>query len=301
VTKFVREHEEPDQFLANRLDNARLCELFPLLLTDKSYAVKQLCEPIRPSAEEIARNTRSRSSAVHVLMKVQRKGAPCQLNSEVRLLSERFVQPSFRPQFVGACEVSNEDIAQTIASALVRTSEATSAQSSTPIQPSLQSRAPQDARLTMPSLQNADIRQIIPSSQSYQNAVVQDVTTSRNTLHETPVVKSRESEISVTKPPEREATQHNASQSKPEFLWVGRGCKDHFPHMIRDGGSRDVGGHIAFLINEHIGVLYEGSKQDEVGWAYGKLLDSPGAGVTGWFPINRVTVARWPIAPHEAG
>lgn len=89
-------------------------------------------------------------------------------------------------------------------------------------------------------------------------------------------------------------------EPKDDILWVGRAHQDHYPNQVSQG-DRLLAGYLAFLIDEHIGVTYEGKEADEIGWAYGKLMDPGRPAVQGWFPINRVMVTRWPLAPHEAG
>jgi len=106
IRKFVRDHEEPDNFLKGELSRERLCELYPLLRTDKDFAVKQIKEPIRATREEIERNNRSRSSAVHVLLKAKRNCEYC-TNVSVRETGERFREPHLKPSFVGARDNSN--------------------------------------------------------------------------------------------------------------------------------------------------------------------------------------------------
>lgn len=102
VRKMTREHEEPDEAMLQRLPPERLCELFPLMRTDKDYAVRQAREPIRPSQGEVYRNPRSRSSMLHVIKKVPRC-APMMIHAAagVRAKHERFVKPVMPPLVPG--------------------------------------------------------------------------------------------------------------------------------------------------------------------------------------------------------
>lgn len=102
VRRFVREREDPDQYLESILSEERLCELYPLLLTQKGFSVEQMGRPIKSSFEEVERNWRSRSSAVHVLRKTPRR-SPF-LSAQVRPAEARFKEPTLQPAFVGASE-----------------------------------------------------------------------------------------------------------------------------------------------------------------------------------------------------
>merc|ERR1711959_564228 len=56
IRRFLRDHEEPSDRALSSLPRDRLVELFPLLATDKTYAVRRACRPIVPSISEIATN-----------------------------------------------------------------------------------------------------------------------------------------------------------------------------------------------------------------------------------------------------
>jgi 16S rRNA (cytosine1402-N4)-methyltransferase len=73
VRHFVRCHEEPSEEVVRALPPERLAELYPLLGSDKPYAVRRVTRPIRPTQEELACNQRAKSS-LHVLEKVPRAG-----------------------------------------------------------------------------------------------------------------------------------------------------------------------------------------------------------------------------------
>eukprot|EP00439_Symbiodinium_sp_Y106_P013182 s6839_g1.t3 len=59
--------------LASQVSPDRLGELFPLLSSVQPYAARRLMAPIRPSAEEVRRNSRSRSAMVHTFIKEPRR------------------------------------------------------------------------------------------------------------------------------------------------------------------------------------------------------------------------------------
>ena len=72
--------------LASQVSPDRLGELFPLLSTVQPYAARRLMAPIRPSPEEVRRNSRSRSAMVHTFVKEPRRPpfqglAPCPRSS----------------------------------------------------------------------------------------------------------------------------------------------------------------------------------------------------------------------------
>lgn len=104
ITRFVREHEEPDPFLQQALDLARLSELYPLLATQGGSSVRQLGDPVKPTPEEVTRNSRARSSMVYVLEKARRQ-APLLPGSafarSARHASERLREPPTHPTFEG--------------------------------------------------------------------------------------------------------------------------------------------------------------------------------------------------------
>jgi len=101
IRQFVREHEEPDRYLRNQTSMPRLCELYPLLLKDCDWSVRQIAVK---SVDEKERewNWRSRSSAVHRLLKLRRECERQQVQAQLlRGPAERFVRPS-DPAFLGA-------------------------------------------------------------------------------------------------------------------------------------------------------------------------------------------------------
>merc|ERR1740123_2782297 len=105
IRRFVREHEEPDDYLGQKVrQGSRLCELFPLLRTDTNFTVKQLWEPTRASWQEVEKNSRARSSAVHVLQKCQRSNfrLPEKDCDACRPVEERFRKPEQVLTFRGA-------------------------------------------------------------------------------------------------------------------------------------------------------------------------------------------------------
>jgi len=103
VNRFVRENEEPDPYLSQALSTARLCELFPLLTSKQVFSTRQICEPIRPSAEELDRNRRCRSSAVHVLQCLPRRSSQQEFSpGVVRNPEKRLREPAWWPPLLGS-------------------------------------------------------------------------------------------------------------------------------------------------------------------------------------------------------
>jgi len=72
VRQFVRDHEEPTDRAASKVNCERLGQLYPLLQSRKSYAVQRVVRPIAPDSAEIAKNQRAKSS-MQVLQKVPRR------------------------------------------------------------------------------------------------------------------------------------------------------------------------------------------------------------------------------------
>lgn len=99
IRRHVREHEIPDDYLRNHLSDDRLCELFPLVATDKDFVVQQVTVQ-KVTDAEIERNFRSRSSAIHVLQKNRRDFPVLKLSGPLRPISERLKEPEY-PPFAG--------------------------------------------------------------------------------------------------------------------------------------------------------------------------------------------------------
>lgn len=106
LRRFTREHEEPSPAAMRwNCSLERMVELFPLMGMQKDFCVKILTDPIKPSAEELARNSRARSSCVHALRKACRQtmGIYDLIRWDaVRKVEERFRTPSIRSIFAGA-------------------------------------------------------------------------------------------------------------------------------------------------------------------------------------------------------
>jgi len=78
VQEFLRQNEDGWRTsFGKRLEPGRLAQLYPLLQRPQQpYAVRRICQCLRPSHSEVERNTRCRSAMVHVLVKEQRCSAP---------------------------------------------------------------------------------------------------------------------------------------------------------------------------------------------------------------------------------
>ena len=104
IRKFVRQREEPDASL-RQLPEHRLCEMFPLLMTDEPYTVRHVGKPIKPTRTEVENNNRCRSSQVHLLRKELRASSflPHSLREQLRQrpVGDRMVPP-VAPPFRGA-------------------------------------------------------------------------------------------------------------------------------------------------------------------------------------------------------
>lgn len=74
VREFVRRHEAVNGVVASAVagNHSRLVELFPLLQRQCPYCVRLICDEIRPTAAEVAINSRSRSARAHILVKESR-------------------------------------------------------------------------------------------------------------------------------------------------------------------------------------------------------------------------------------
>lgn len=104
VKQFIREHEDADSRFAGVVAPQRLAELYPLLREARSWACRQVCEPIRPSAQDCERYPRGRSAVAHVLVKEARNPAPALSSTQkCRTEAELFQKPAPLP-FQGSSE-----------------------------------------------------------------------------------------------------------------------------------------------------------------------------------------------------
>merc|ERR1719474_621951 len=76
IKSFMRRHEEIHPLFAS-CDARRLHELYPLLRTDKAFAVRQACDPLwpPPSSGEEGGGRRPRTLAAHVIERMPRRSA----------------------------------------------------------------------------------------------------------------------------------------------------------------------------------------------------------------------------------
>jgi len=73
LLRFASAHEEPDPELVEGWPRRRLFQLYPLLGTSKSWCLRQVCEPIAPTEQELLYNNRSRSARTYVFEKRRRR------------------------------------------------------------------------------------------------------------------------------------------------------------------------------------------------------------------------------------
>jgi len=102
VRRFLREHEEPSNRAKAALTQERIAELYPLLASSKSFAVRRVTQAIAPSRQDIAQNQRAKSS-LHVLEKVPFQDGQRDPTMRPKIFEgadaalSRFVKPPFRP------------------------------------------------------------------------------------------------------------------------------------------------------------------------------------------------------------
>lgn len=73
LTKFISAHEEPDPDLVEGWPREKIIECYPLLKSDKKFAVRMISAPIAPTEAELFYNNRARSARTHVLEKRRRR------------------------------------------------------------------------------------------------------------------------------------------------------------------------------------------------------------------------------------
>merc|ERR1711933_574143 len=69
LLRFMTAHEEPDPACVEGWPSRKLMELYPLLKSTKAWCLRQVCEPIAPTEQEIMYNNRCRSARTFVLEK----------------------------------------------------------------------------------------------------------------------------------------------------------------------------------------------------------------------------------------
>jgi len=230
IRRFVREHEEPEPYMRGNVGEARLCELYPLLATDKDFVVRVMAEPIKPSLQELERNPRARSSAVHVLQKDRRHWPHLRGGAaEVRGLGLRLRRPADRPTFAGA----DGKVAAATPGA----------------------HGPVDCGIfegvDMPSLPDGCLTDPLASHTSASAASAS-----------MPARGSTDSSDSGTRSPSA-ADVHAAASLLTKGLTVHR-VVDDFESRIAGGE-----GYLSLKAGESVYVYYEGKEGDEVGWHYG--------------------------------
>merc|ERR1712014_396408 len=93
----MRRHEFSHPIFEAVSSPRRLQELYPLLQTDKTFAVQQACNPIWPSATAGISRRGPRSLATHVLQRAERCMAQvhhAEKPLQVRSSSELFSRPT---------------------------------------------------------------------------------------------------------------------------------------------------------------------------------------------------------------
>eukprot|EP00747_Dinoflagellata_sp_TGD_P169786 gnl/TRDRNA2_/TRDRNA2_199693_c0_seq1.p1 gnl/TRDRNA2_/TRDRNA2_199693_c0~~gnl/TRDRNA2_/TRDRNA2_199693_c0_seq1.p1 ORF type:complete len:444 (-),score=71.42 gnl/TRDRNA2_/TRDRNA2_199693_c0_seq1:110-1441(-) len=105
VKSFVRCHEDVHPLLASAASPSRLRELYPLLQSTKMFAVQQACDPIWPAESDLSGRRGARSSATHVMQRVERSAVSTgsATSRSVRSDVELFVEPQQMP-FLGGGE-----------------------------------------------------------------------------------------------------------------------------------------------------------------------------------------------------
>lgn len=93
ISRKVREHEDPDEEMLARLPRRRLLQLYPLLGTEKDYAIMEDQVPTRPTQMEIFRNPQARSATLHDMVKVVRHSPFLGNGVSDWPEEERFVEP----------------------------------------------------------------------------------------------------------------------------------------------------------------------------------------------------------------
>jgi len=252
LRRFVREHEEPDEYLLQQVSQSRLSELFPLITSDKKYAVAQLLPPIRPSWAEVEHNRRSRSSTAHVLSKVSRQmQIPRHGDITIRPLSQRLLEPQCMPSFAGGASQT------AVASVL----------SEPPV------------TLTTPCRTENQHASRIASGQAVdEHAPGQMSAACSKEVHHFEDFRNNVQIMSSSRAVDEQASGR-ISALRSEAACAMEDFPPDVPLGIR---SRD--GYLVLKRGDFVHVVYKGSQSDELGWYYGYLDDD----LYGWFPSSTV-------------
>lgn len=101
VHKLVREHEEPDPKWLNLVSPERMGELYPLLLTEKDYAIEEVGHLVDAEFFQAYKRRYGPDAFLHILRKVRRNAPAIEtVASAMRPMAERFQEPE-RPAFQG--------------------------------------------------------------------------------------------------------------------------------------------------------------------------------------------------------
>lgn len=281
IRRFVRENEEPDYWARElfKFDEAALCELYPLLTTDKDSCIVQHGPPKRPTQSEIEENSRSRSSQTFFLEKKHRqyrvreelKSAP------LRPIDERFKKPE-PPKFAGGsrghgfgrqpCAARNfaeaDEVDQRIAAASNRADTAT--------EPSCATAA-----------SSAQRREVSPA----------------------PSHSSDRTDPGDLVPPQPQpfltntAPEHDAQPASGLNAALGSAFTTHGIPNYQSGDYKCLRvvldyqgspGYLTLQKGQIVVLEYEGRDAAELGWCYGQLRDdlNPGQASRGWYHRSHV-------------
>lgn len=246
ICRLLREHEDPERELYENLADERLCELFPLLLTDKPYAIQQVQQPSRPSQKEIERNPRARSSVLHILQKVSRRSQSFRhAVSGVRPKEQRFVEPTPPPFIGGQTRVGSSEVRRSRGECL----------------PSVHQRAHATSLADREACNQRAHRM-------GEQPLLKDLCG----------VQAKDGPINSAALPaalqEAEArTRVDLEAACPTTLYTV---------VVLEDVDGDDSGYLTLKINDQVHILYHGIEGDEADWLYGVHDDKCGKVQQGW-------------------
>jgi len=302
LTRFVREHEEPEDFMLNMFEPSKLCELYPLLLaSDKGFSLRQEAV-IKPSRQEVEENNRSRSSAVHVIRKQARRTRCHSEAGPQRSMQERLQRPSshlltsFRgdadaPAVLDYAWVNAAPLRSAVA-ATPHPAESISAGSgvvlATPGLDPLPANDASQASLPIGSNPPGGTAVVLPPTQQLRPAQTPRPDAARAALEEAQFQSETHRDQTILDP------WDGGPSTLTQGVYTPQGCQSGDvtpPKVMRvkrdfnfypDSTKRETGGYLNLRCGDMVHISYEGTPYTEDdGWWYGFV--SGEAHSPGWF------------------
>mmetsp|Transcript_88031 Transcript_88031/g.155877 ORF Transcript_88031/g.155877 Transcript_88031/m.155877 type:complete len:558 (+) Transcript_88031:3-1676(+) len=289
VKRFVREHEEPDFWSQRTFDDAKLCEMWPLLATDKDFYVAQAGSPLRPTEAEIEFNSRCRSSATYTLVKHPRRFRVENPNTPLRPMDQRLKEPQ-PPRFAGGSAGCRTGTSASASGGGARAATMGSASSAgaAPLFPMGRNGADAAAAASaVASSQGTMYASVASSVQGREVSPVRSEASDRTAVFDARYSAGSlpaSGSLSLTNAaPDRDAQPASGINAALGSAFTSYGFSNQGNlkcfRVERDHLDQPPG-YLQLRKGQMVIVNYEGSEGSERGWYYGALQDN---GEKGWF------------------